>query len=577
MDVLVGVSLLVLVFSGIFGAYQLGLRVLRQAQHRVVATAVLNQFLESSRNISYDRVGVQGGYPAGDFLSSQTVSRNGALYIVFVDINYVADPRDGVSAPQDTCLNDYKRMMVTVSWQGGVAGSVSGATDIAPNNSVEECNETGGILLVRAFNSSGLAVENASVQVQDMNTALGDVCATSNQGSCQVLLPASPQQGTNYKVTVSRPGYSLETTHISGDQYNGHTIASPARVHATVMEGEVSTMSFGIDSLGALSIETRSSRGTQSFVDPFNNFSLLGETLNVEVENTHLELAGAPGSYASQGYFISKDIAPSSLVSWQSLGISSSVPAGATFLAQILFNNGTAWQSVPNQDLPGNELGFSGSSVSLAGLSVATYPAIRVKAMVTSSNPEQTPIVDEWRVAYSTYVDLPLGTIPLRVYSAKTVGKDSQNQDIFKYDANATTNAQGTVSLSGIEWDGYSISLGQGATGLSLEESNPFLPVAVTAGGQQNIVVYVGADNSLFVHAKDSVSGNSIFSATVHVAKTGFSQDQLTNSSGNAIFMPLEAGTYTVSVAAVGYDSYEGIKVVSGSNTLVAELLLNPQ
>ena len=60
-DVLVGITLMVIFFAGIFGLYQLGLKVVAQSENRIVATAIANEYLEMARNLPYADVGVQGG------------------------------------------------------------------------------------------------------------------------------------------------------------------------------------------------------------------------------------------------------------------------------------------------------------------------------------------------------------------------------------------------------------------------------------------------------------------------------------------------------------------------------------
>ena len=50
-EVLVGTFLILIVFLGIFGAYQLGLRVVGQSRNQIVATAIANQEIENIRNL----------------------------------------------------------------------------------------------------------------------------------------------------------------------------------------------------------------------------------------------------------------------------------------------------------------------------------------------------------------------------------------------------------------------------------------------------------------------------------------------------------------------------------------------
>ncbi len=56
-DVLVGTSLVLIVFLGIFGVYQLGLKMVNQSKIRIIATALANQKIEQIHNLPYKKVG----------------------------------------------------------------------------------------------------------------------------------------------------------------------------------------------------------------------------------------------------------------------------------------------------------------------------------------------------------------------------------------------------------------------------------------------------------------------------------------------------------------------------------------
>lgn len=256
-DVLVGSALVAVVFLGVFGVYRFGLRVLEQYQHRTVATALANEYMERARNLPYGNVGVQGGYPAGVFPLEETVVRNGFSYTIRPDVSYMADAADGLAAPDDACINDYKRVLFQVSWERTYPGEVRLVSDVVPKNEVEECEDQGGILRTRVFDALGSTVAAAQVQVRDVEGSLEDLCLTNAQGTCQLLLPASsPGASENYKMTVAKSGYSGAETFRSGDVYEGQTIATPETPHATVFEGQITEKSFAIDLLSAFQVTT---------------------------------------------------------------------------------------------------------------------------------------------------------------------------------------------------------------------------------------------------------------------------------------------------------------------------------
>ena len=107
-EVLVATFLVSIVFLGIFGAYQLTLKVLSQAKNKIIATAIANGEIEKIRNLSYESIGIIDGFPDGDLESIKNVIINGLEYIIETRVDYIVDEADGISFPQDDCPNDYK-------------------------------------------------------------------------------------------------------------------------------------------------------------------------------------------------------------------------------------------------------------------------------------------------------------------------------------------------------------------------------------------------------------------------------------------------------------------------------------
>lgn len=81
-EALIGVSLTLIVFLGIFGAYQLGLKAIMQSRNKIVATAIANGEIEKIRNLAYGSVGVVGSFPSGILLASSTKQQNNNDYTI---------------------------------------------------------------------------------------------------------------------------------------------------------------------------------------------------------------------------------------------------------------------------------------------------------------------------------------------------------------------------------------------------------------------------------------------------------------------------------------------------------------
>lgn len=249
-DVLVGTALMLIVFLGIFGAYQLGLKIVGQSKARITATAIANQQIEMIRNLPYKSVGIKGGYPDGDIEETRSITRNNVQYIVANRIDYNNDPFDGIA--EDPCPNDYKKVKVKVSWVGRFGGGVSLTTDVAPKGIAQECAQIGGTLFVSVFDANGLPISGANVDMVDIVSGLTKNCITFDEGNCLFVLPESIE---TYQITASKSGYSTDRT------YSEEELDSPAKPHASVYEGELTEIGFSIDKVSIFLLQTT---GTQA-------------------------------------------------------------------------------------------------------------------------------------------------------------------------------------------------------------------------------------------------------------------------------------------------------------------------
>lgn len=133
-DVIVGVALIALVFSGLFAAFELAVGVTTAARAAAGGNALVNSQIEYARSLPYASVGTINGSPSGVLYSTTTAQANGISYVVATRVWYIDDPADGIG-PSDTDgnPNDYKEIMVTATWpQRDGTGTVSAASYVVP-------------------------------------------------------------------------------------------------------------------------------------------------------------------------------------------------------------------------------------------------------------------------------------------------------------------------------------------------------------------------------------------------------------------------------------------------------------
>jgi len=113
-DVLISIGVIVLLFGAIYLVYFSLYSAIANIEVRDDATAVINQKIETIRNMPYASVGIVGGIPSGIIPAQQPVTYGNFNFIVATDIRNVQDPA-GQSFGEPTGTVDYKTVQFTIS------------------------------------------------------------------------------------------------------------------------------------------------------------------------------------------------------------------------------------------------------------------------------------------------------------------------------------------------------------------------------------------------------------------------------------------------------------------------------
>jgi hypothetical protein len=252
-ELMVSLGLITMIFGGIFFSYSSILSVLSNAEIRTSAVSALNRQVEIVRNMPYDQVGVQGGFPAGVIPYLQNVAVGRSDFVLKTTVRNIDDPYDGTlgGTPNDTAPADYKLVELEVSCpRCSQFIPLSITTTVAPKNL--ESTGNNGSMFVKVFDAQGQAIPGAQVQV--VNTAISPTIdindTTSNNGILQLVgLPTSTQ---NYQITVSSTGYTTDRTYPPGNPSN----PNPVNPNATVAAGTLTIISLSIDKVATLNISS---------------------------------------------------------------------------------------------------------------------------------------------------------------------------------------------------------------------------------------------------------------------------------------------------------------------------------
>ena len=560
-DVIVGVSLMVIVFSGIFGAYQLAVKVVGQSKNKIAATAVANQQLERIRNLSYESLGIEGGFPEGTIEPIATTSLNSVVYTIETRVDFVIDSIDGMALPEDDCPNDYKKAEVKISWAGRFPGQVQLSTDISPKNLVQECAAAGGVLVVSAFDAQGLMVSSPLVEVKDPISGSTLKTATPESGRHYFSLATS-----TYKVIVSRNGYSQERT------YGIDEITTPEKPHPQILEDQITEISFSIDRLGSMAIDTMSPWGQGFFADSFLNMDKISESVSTAVNGGEAKLSTTTEGYLGSGHLSSIPISPINLLDWNELTFDDSEPPDSDLRYQIFYASGTDWLLIPEDDFSGNSAGFNTSPVSLLNLDTENYSQLKVKANFSTNSTSSTPVLYGWQISWITSLAAPIPQAVFNLRGSKTIGLDVQEEMVYKYSQDYTSNSHGHIDLTDLEWDSYVFSVDP-AAGLVLTGTDPSpQPISLSPNTALPVKLYLDSENSLLATLQNLENLEPIFSASTTLFKVGYSQTQYTNENGQTYFIPLNQASYTLNVSAAGYLATSTQFFVSGDTVKTIKL-----
>jgi prepilin-type N-terminal cleavage/methylation domain-containing protein len=248
-ETIVALGVLSIFFTAITLILQNVLQNIAASRVRSTALALGMQKMETIRNLTYANVGTVGGIPSGPIQQTEQVTINNQVFTVTTSILYIDDPFDR-TAPTDTLPDDYKRVRIQITWSGTYPSRlpITLVANISPNGI--ETTAGGGTLMIYAFNGSGQPVGNATVNID--NTVVSPVIhmQTLTDANGVVAIPGAPACITCYQITVTKNGYSTDKT------YSTVEVANPTQPYATVIAGRVTQLSFAIDQVSTLTVNS---------------------------------------------------------------------------------------------------------------------------------------------------------------------------------------------------------------------------------------------------------------------------------------------------------------------------------
>jgi len=566
-DVVVGTSIMLIVFLGIFGAFKISIQLVYSTKAKTGAVSLLTEQLEYIRGLPYENVGTFGGIPAGVIPQTEQVHLNGVDYIRNTLVQYTDAPEDGLDTLDENGITaDYKTVKVEIVWNIRNSNrSTFAVTRIAPIG--QESLTGGGTLRVNVFDQSVSPVEGATVRiVNSTSNPTIDVSAETNTAG-SVSFPGTPE-GSEYEIYVSKSGYSSAQTYgVSAGNPN------PSPIHVSVVESQTTTTSFGIDRDAVLRFFTYEPAGPGSFDDTFADETKLMSIEGLSVSGGVLALNENPATgYTASGSAFSIAVAPAYLASWDEIAFTPTTPADTALAVRLHYFDGSVYALVPDTDLPNNSSGFTSGLVDISSLDIATYASLKLGAFLETADASSTPQLSDWSLSYIAGPS-PLPGVSFNIHGAKTIGTDSGGQPVYKYDDAFTTTQYAEWFIDPIEWDAYTVALSD-SDEYDVVERCPNV-VAPNPGETLDVSVTVDTDtsNSLRVSVTDEV-GDVVNGATITLAGPT-SVGGLTEGCGQEYFGGITQGTYSITISKSGFQTYAEDIGVSGETEYSISLLSN--
>ena len=252
-ETIIAVSIFALIsvsaYSGFLKIME-GVKVLRMKN---LATNLLNEQIEIIRNLSYSDVGLVDGLPAGKIPRTQNFLREGINFEVKTSIRDVDDPFDGTinGTPSDLSPADYKMVEISAKCENCNINEIEYYTRVSPL--ALETTSGNGALFVKVFDASGRPIQGADVNIinSEADPVINIEETTDVSGVFQIV--NAPTGTEAYKIDVTKSGYSTDKTYTVGAVEN----PNPYKPHANISLGQVTEISFFIDKLSDLDVNTK--------------------------------------------------------------------------------------------------------------------------------------------------------------------------------------------------------------------------------------------------------------------------------------------------------------------------------
>jgi len=170
-----------------------------------------------------------------------------------------------------------------------------------------------------------------------------------------------------------------------------------------------------------------------------------------------------------------------------------------------------------------------------------------------------------------------IANVDFNIRGSKTIGRDENDDPVYKYNSSTSTDSTGSRILDNMEWDSYQITLPENSS-YTIAGSSQFQPFNLLPNEDKTITLLLTSHvaNSLLVDVS-SGAGEPLAGAAVHLSNQSLTYDETLNTatSGQAFFALPAPADYDLEVSKAGYSTATSTLTVSGN--IEHKINLNPE
>ena len=247
---LVGVAIFMILVGAVYATIMVIMKQARINLENTTLSYLASQNLEITRNLPYSKIGTSAGNPNGDLPDLTTpkdITTDTGTYQLYYEVTYVDDTADGtILLGTDPAPNDYKQVKLYI--KNTVTNKITSfVTNIVPLGL--ENMADGGALFLSIIDAVGQPVPNATVNI--INTTEGINLTRTSDANGKWIEVGLPSGYSNYHIVATKTGYSSDQTYPSSV---GNP--NPVKPDATIINGQVTAVSFDIDRLSSITYNT---------------------------------------------------------------------------------------------------------------------------------------------------------------------------------------------------------------------------------------------------------------------------------------------------------------------------------